>query len=106
MNIIFDLQILNNNLPNEITIEQDLALQTIYGHIKERLMVLKDEIDKEELNFDGTPRLAIVIHTKRNKVIPNNYSKGLSDKIVSCFNENDGIIIFERFKLAMKDLLN
>ena len=106
MNLIFDLQILNSNLPNEITVEQDLALQTIYEHIKERLMVLKDEIDKEELIFDGTPRPAIVIHTKRNKVIPNNYSKGLSDKIVSCFNENDGVVIFEKFRLSMKEFLN
>ena len=106
MNIFFDVHILNPSLHNTATIKQNTLLETVYNYVYERISILKDEIEKEELECNNFKKPAIVIYLKNKTIKACNYSQTTHDKIVSCFNKNDADIMWSRVNEAIQNLMN
>lgn len=105
MNILFDVLIANPNLPEEVTVEQNIVLDEMYSLVKERIQVLEEEIDKEETELPYKPK-ATIIYLRSKAIQPRGYSEQLCDKIIACFSPTDIQLMMLRIENALKNLLN
>ena len=105
MNILFDVYIANPKLPDLVTPAQNIVLTEIYSFVKERVAVLKDQIEMEEIQRDIKEQPAIVIYLRTKQIQPREYSPQLTRKIIDCFSESDIKYMWLRVDKALYDLL-
>ena len=104
MDLLFDLDLLAPEKMANLSFEEEKVLETIYNFVFERLMVLQDEVDKEDSQPKPIPS-SIIIEIKRQRISFNYYSDELTDKLMSCITPGDQLILNNRLKQAF-DYLN
>ncbi|HZK70598.1 MAG TPA: hypothetical protein VFD03_03630 [Clostridia bacterium] len=109
MNMFFDVWIRDKG-SLKYTTAQELAFETILNYVYDRISPLIDEIEVEELidESDGRISKAVVIYLLNDPkaIQPRGYSDQLCNKINSCFNENDGKVLWESVENALSSLMN
>lgn len=103
MNIIFDLDQLNPGWDDNIPFDQKIAIDDIYEFVESRVKVLKESIENEEQDRNN---VAIIIAFTQNKIMFMGYSDSLTNKLTSCFNENDTDFIQRKIFESSKNFLN
>lgn len=106
MRMLFDIWI---KFPgyNDYKPEEEVALETIWNYVYDRVYPLIEEIEKEEAVEDGISKAIIIYLMNEPKAIqPRGYSDQLCKKINSCFNENDGKLLWLSVENALSGLMN
>jgi hypothetical protein len=85
MRILFDVQIANPKFYSQLNLAERMIIDRIRKYVHERISVLQKEIDVEE---SENKKSATIVYLKSKAIQPRGYSKGLCDKINSCFSEN------------------
>jgi hypothetical protein len=94
MRIIFDVWFAKT--ADQMTAEENLLVRTIHDFIYERLKILTDEMNKEE-QIDNR---AVYVELEQVKIYYRGYSAELTEKLKSCFNERDGLMLLQRIDEA------
>ena len=110
MRILFDLQILYPERWDTMSSQDSRLFEEIHNSTYDRIYILKDEIEKEELQADIVGRknvfLSIFLTTNPKRLQPLGYSEELTLKILSCFNDYDVDSMWDRVENIIKSLLN
>ena len=106
MNIFFDLDIKFPGIYEKSKPEEKLALETIWNYVYDRVILLYDEIEKEESIDDKPKAIMIYLMNDPRAIQPRGYSDALCDKINGCFNENDAKLLWDSVDKALQSLLN
>ena len=103
MKLLFDLWVLHPEKIKEASPEEELVFETIWNFVHDRIYILDKEIGmEEELYKENDPCILIEIIKKRLSF--NGYSDELTEKLKSCFTENDEKILAMRFEEAFSYL--
>ena len=104
MNIFFDFWLQNPEIhPDSLSYEEQTMFDTIFSFVLDRIIILKEEMDKEEeLYKEKEP--CVIIHIIKKGIAFNGYSSSLTEKLKSCFNENDQEVLGLRFDEAFRYL--
>ena len=108
MNLLFDIWIKYPGYKN-YTPEEEQVLKTIWDYVYDRIYLLIPDIENEEINTktpEKPPAVIIYLMNKPTAVQPRGYSDALCDKIIKCFNENDGRILGKMIVGKLQSLLN
>ena len=97
MVIVFDIWVLN---PGETySPEEEVVFKTIHDFVYDRIVFLYDEITKEEeVRKEQSP--CVMIELIRKRLSFNGYSQQLTEKLKGCFNDNDWVLLGQRFDQA------
>lgn len=102
MKILFDLQILHPDKWKIKSDEEAKVFREIWNMVYERILILKDQIEKEEEDFptfaDGKMDTAIYINltTLPMMIIPKGYTKELTNRILCSFSQKDIELLWKR----------
>ena len=99
MVIIFDIWVLNPQPEGGYSPEEELIFKTIHDFVYDRIVFMCDEITKEEDENTGKSP-CIMIELIKKRLSFNGYSPRLTQKLKGCFNENDSVILGQRFDEA------
>lgn len=104
MNILFDVEVVNPDIWETASTEELVILTEMLDFVKNRLIVLKDEMDDEELS---TPiSKGVLIELKRKRISCVNYSDELENKILGSFSESDIQYMLLKIEGTLSNLLN
>ena len=105
MNVLFDVWA-KFGTDAKYTPEEEIAFETIYNYIYDRIVFMWDEIEAEEK--DETIHKAIIVYLLERpmKIYPKGYSEKLHNMIIGCFNENDAELLWKSVALYLSRLLN
>jgi hypothetical protein len=104
MNIIFDLDQLAPGWDKHLPVDEMVAVDDIYEYVETRVKVLKDEIESEENKESGES--CIVIAFTKDKIMFMGYSDNLTEKLKSCFDENDITYLQKKLNDTSKNFLS
>ena len=107
MRILFDVWIRDNGSV-VYTQEQEALFEAVHHYIYDRLYLLIDEIDKEELREDEDKPKAIIVYLLKHPyaIQPARYSDELSARIIGSFNEKDAQLLWESVAKALSTFQN
>ena len=105
MRLLFDIWIKNLGKDFKYSPEEKIIFKEIYNYVYDRVYLLLPEIDKEQ---DANERTVFMVYLleKPMKIQPSGFSDRLFDKIMSCFNENDPHLLWERVEKELVRFLN
>ena len=103
MRILFDIWILDPSKIDNMSFEEQTFLETLFSFVDERLIILEDEINKEEASKKEGD-CVIIIEILNKRIAYHGYSNTLTEKMKNCFTEKDSIILSQRLEKAFNYL--
>jgi len=104
MNVLFDVWALYEN-DHVYTDLEERMFESIYNYIHDRILILDNEIEKEEIsNKDAA--ILVYLCTDPKAILPKGYSEKLTNRILGCFNENDVSLLWQSVENDVKTMLN
>lgn len=90
MKILYDLEKIDPDFFNNERTEEEIAgIDRIKDFIRQRIAVLKDNIDSEERQDEDCDTIIYILPSDKFGRVEFNYSDGLVDKMKNCFSDND-----------------